>query len=181
MKDNAMTRFITVHVGCDWPGCETVAPEGEGIVVEKAVAIDGKQARSFLLCKKHLEEFESVVLPLMQAGVKVEQPSSGRSKAKSAGTSSTSGSSSPAAPPQADADGTHPSLVCKIDRCERHGRPLSNRTGMAQHVIRSHGYTDLAAYEAEFGPVATVPRKSRKSEPSVEGTVAPVDETSTTS
>ena len=131
-----MTRFITVHVGCDWPACETVAPEGEGIVIEKTVSIDGKQGRSFLLCKKHVDDFETVVLPLMQAGVKVEG-------------------------------------------CDRHGRPLTNRTGMAQHAIRSHGYADLAAYEAEFGPVATVPRKNTKNtSPSVEGTVAPVDEPS---
>jgi hypothetical protein len=178
MKDSTMTRFITVHVGCDWPTCETVAPEGEGIVVEKVLSIDGKQGRSFLLCKKHIDEFESVVLPLMQAGVKVEQPSSSsRSRSKSAGTSSTSGSSSPA-PPVADSDGSHPSLVCKVDGCDRHGRPLTNRTGMAQHAIRSHGYPDLATYEAEFGPVASVPRKSKNTSPSVEGTVAPVDEPS---
>jgi hypothetical protein len=160
MKDSTMTRFITVNVGCDWTDCGTVAPEGEGIVVPKTLSIDGKQGKEFLLCKKHLDEFEAVVLPLMQAGVKIEQPSSGRSKAKSAGTSSTSA----AAPPAADADGTHPSLVCKVPGCDRHGRPLSNRTGMAQHAIRSHGYPDLAAYEAEFGPVATVPRKSKNTQ-----------------
>jgi hypothetical protein len=178
MKDSTMTRFITVHVGCDWPTCETVAPEGEGIVIEKTVSIDGKQGRSFLLCKEHVDDFESVVMPLMQAGVKVEAPSSG--KRKSNGTSSTSASPA-AAPPAADADGSHPSLVCKVEGCDRHGRPLTNRTGMAQHAIRSHGYPDLATYEAEFGPVATVPRKSKNTQPSVEGTVAPTDEPSTTS
>ncbi len=146
-----MARFITVNVGCDWADCETIAPEGEGIVVEKTVSIDGKQGRSFLVCKKHLDEFEAVVLPLMQAGVKVETPSSGRSK-KAA-------TSSPAPSPVADDGGTHPSLVCKVPDCNRHGHPLTNRTGMAQHVIRSHGYADLSAYEAQYGPVASVPRK----------------------
>jgi hypothetical protein len=157
-----MPRFISVTVQCDWTECETQATEGDGRVVEKVVSIDNKQARSFLVCKQHLEDFEAVVLPLMQAGVKVEAPSSGssRSTRKSAGTSSTS-----AAPPVADENGSHPSLVCQVDGCDRHGRPLSNRTGMAQHVIRSHGYTDLAAYEAQYGTVASVPRTT-KNEPS---------------
>jgi hypothetical protein len=149
-----MARFITVNVGCDWIDCETIAPEGEGIVVEKTVSIDGKQGRAFLVCKKHLDEFEAVVLPLMQAGVKVEAPARSRST-KSAGTSSTS----PAPSPVADDGGAHPSLVCQVPDCNRHGHPLTNRTGMAQHVIRSHGYADLSAYEAQYGPVASVPRK----------------------
>jgi len=149
-----MTRFILVQVMCDWTGCETTAAEGDGRVVEKTLSIDGKQPRAFLLCKQHVEDFEAVVLPLMQAGVKVEQPKSRSSK--TAGTSSTSASAAPAA----DDGGSHPSLVCKIDGCDRHGQPLTNRTGMAQHVIRSHGYADLAAYEAQFGTVASKPRRS---------------------
>jgi hypothetical protein len=154
-----MPRFIQVIIQCDWAECETVAPEGEGIVVEKTVSIDGKQGRSFLLCKKHLDEFEAVVLPLMQAGVKVEAPSSGGRK-KSAGTSSTSPSASAPGAAVADEGGAHPSLVCKVDGCPREGRPLTNRTGMAQHVIKSHGYSDLAGYELQYGPVASVPRNS---------------------
>jgi hypothetical protein len=162
-----MPRFISVNVQCDWPECETVAPEGEGIVIEKTVALDGKQGRSFLICKQHLEDFETVVLPLMQAGVKVESPSSGGRK-KTAGTSSTS----TAPPVVVDEGGTHPSLVCKVDGCERHGRPLTNRTGMAQHVIRSHGYSDLAGYELQYGPVASVPRKP-KNDPKNDSVDAP--------
>jgi hypothetical protein len=147
-----MARFISVNVGCDWTDCDVIAPEGDGTVVEKTVSIDGKQARAFLVCKNHLDDFEAVVLPLMQAGVKVEAPSS-RSTRKSPGTS-------PAPSPVADEDGAHPSLVCKVDGCDRHGRPLKNRTGLAQHAIKAHGYADLAAYEAQFGPVASTPRKS---------------------
>jgi hypothetical protein len=157
MKDSTMTRFITVNVGCDWTDCDVIAPEGDGTVVEKTLSIDGKQGRAFLVCKKHLDDFEAVVMPLMQAGVKVEAPSSGRSTRKSAGTSSTSGSASAVV---VDENGAHPSLVCKIDDCDRHGRPLRNRTGMAQHVIKAHGYADLAAYEAQYGTVASSPRKS---------------------
>jgi hypothetical protein len=150
-----MARFISVNVGCDWDGCDVIAPEGDGIVVEKTVSIDGRQARAFLICKKHLEDFEAVVLPLMQAGVKVESPNSGGRK-KAAGTSSTS----PAPSVVVDEGGSHPSLVCKIEDCDRHGRPLKNRTGMAQHVIKAHGYVDLSAYEAQYGTVASSPRKS---------------------
>jgi hypothetical protein len=168
-----MTRFITVQVGCDWNGCDVIAPEGEGIVIEKAVSIDGKQGRAFLLCKEHVDDFEAVVLPLMQAGVKVESPAAGGRK-KAAGTSSTSGSS-PAPSPVVDDGGSHPSLVCQVPGCDRHGRPLRNRTGMAQHVIKSHQYVDLATYEAEFGPVASVPRKSKNTQN--EAVDQPVDAT----
>jgi hypothetical protein len=144
-----MARFISVNVGCDWTDCDVIAPEGDGTVVEKTVSIDGKQARAFLVCKNHLDDFEAVVLPLMQAGVKVETPN-GRAK-----------KSSPApSPVVVDEGGTHPSLVCQAPDCDRHGRPLKNRTGLAQHAIKAHGYADLAAYEAQFGPVASTPRKS---------------------
>ena len=150
-----MGRFITVNVQCDWAECEVIAPEGEGIVVAKTLSIDGKQAREFLLCKEHLDTFEELVLPLMQAGVKVETGNGRRSK--SAGTSSTSSTT----PVAVDEDGAvHPTLVCRVPDCDRHGRPLSNRTGMAQHVIRSHGYESLAAYETQYGTVVSVPRKS---------------------
>ena len=151
-----MGRFITVNVQCDWTDCEVIAPEGEGIVVPKTLSIDGKQAREFLVCKNHLDRFEEIVLPLMQAGVKVETPN-GRGRAKSGGTSVTS---SPTPVPVDENGAVHPTLVCKVPDCDRHGRPLSNRTGMAQHVIRSHGYESLAAYEAQYGTVVSIPRKS---------------------
>jgi len=159
-----MARFITVNVQCDRDGCGVVAPEGEGIVVEKTLSVDGKQGRAFLLCKQHLDEFEEFVLPLMQAGVKVENGNTGgRSKgSKSSRTSTGTSSVSASSAAEDDDGGAHPSLVCKVPDCDRDGRPLTNRTGMAQHVIRSHGYTDLAAYELQYGKVASVPRGPNK-------------------
>ena len=45
-------------------------------------------------------------------------------------------------------------IDCLVDGCTRTGtNGLHNRTGMAQHVIRTHKYASLAAYEAEFGTV----------------------------
>jgi hypothetical protein len=148
-----MARFITVNVGCDWSACDVIAPEGDGTVVEKTVALDGKQTRSFLLCKLHLIDFEEMVLPLLQAGIKVEEPRKKQRSTSAGGNGSgTSPSSSVAGPEGArDPDET---IDCQVDGCKRTGaNGLHNRTGMAQHVIRTHKYESLAAYEVEFGSV----------------------------
>ena len=73
-----MARFITVEVGCDWADCGTRAPEGDPEISAVELSIDRKQGREFLLCTKHRETFDEIVLPLMAAGVKVEIPASGR-------------------------------------------------------------------------------------------------------
>ena len=144
-------RFVTVHVKCDKDDCPVTGEEGDGTVIEKTLSIDGKRGKAFLLCKPHLDEFEEFVLPLMAKGVTVEQPSSKgrRSSASSAGNGSGT-STVGGAEASSSSTGT---LVCQVDDCDRHGRPLASRTGMAQHVIRSHGYENLAAYEAEHGTV----------------------------
>ena len=147
-----MPRYITVNIGCDWPECTTVAEEGDGTVAPKTLSIDQKKPREFLICKTHGDRLDEILLPLMRAGIAVEQAtkksgsSSGRSRT-STGTSTDDGSSDSGAPLVGGG------IVCQAANCVRHGRPLANRTGMAQHVIRSHGYENLAAYEAEFGPV----------------------------
>jgi hypothetical protein len=138
-----MARYITVTVGCDWDECGLIEPEDSGLITGVTLSIDGKAAREFLLCKPHRDEFDEVVLPLMQKGVKVEAPA----KATRAGSSRRPTPPEPGTP---EAD----SLVCKVEGCARGSQPLANRTGFAQHVIRAHGYADLADYEAEFGPVA---------------------------
>lgn len=135
-----MGRFVTVTVQCDWSICDATAEENDGTIVEKTVAIDNKQAKAFLLCKTHLDDFERIVLPLMAAGIKVEAPK----KQKSSGTSP-----SPAAAPAANGNGHKEQLFeCQVDGC---GRTLKNRTGLAQHVIRQHGFSDLAHYESDHG------------------------------
>lgn len=142
-----MARFVTVSVRCDWGDCRVTAEEGDGTVVEKTVAIDNKQARAFLLCKEHLEDFEEVVVPLMAAGIKVDAPSTGKKKTAAA----TSGAPTVAAPVNGNGH-TQEQITCRVPDC---GRSLTNRTGLAQHAIRTHGFEDLAAYEAMY-PDSTI-------------------------
>jgi len=140
-----MARYITVHVKCDWTACDTVAEEGDGTVEAMTIAVDGKPGKEFLLCKPHRDQVDEFLLPLLQAGVKVEN-GSGRKKAKASAAAA-----APATPTVAATGGQKAENVeCKVDGC---GRTLHNRTGMAQHVIRTHDYPSLAAYEAEFGTI----------------------------
>jgi len=67
-----MPRFITVTVGCDWADCDTTGTEGDGTVFERTVALDGKPPKAFLVCEKHSQAVDDVVLPLMAVGIKVE-------------------------------------------------------------------------------------------------------------
>jgi hypothetical protein len=113
-----MPRFITVTVGCDWDDCTTQGVEGDGTVFERTIAVDSKPAKAFLLCEKHSQGLDDVVLPLMAKGIKVEQKS-----AVAAGT-----------------------IECK--ECGR--TDIKNKAGLAQHVIRSHEFENLAAYEAKY-------------------------------
>src|SRR3954464_8423955 len=143
-----MARFVHVTVGCDWPDCDVTAPEGDESIVTKTVAVDGKQTREFLLCEpKHREAFEDVVLPLMQAGIAVPEPKkTGRSK--KAGSPSASGETQPSVDDEGVAI-----YDCQVEGC---GRQIKKRTGMAQHVgPRGHGFESLAAYEAQYGALAT--------------------------
>jgi hypothetical protein len=135
-----MARFVTVEVGCDWADCGTRAPEGDPEISTVELSIDRKQGREFLLCTKHRETFDETVLPLMAAGVKVT--TNGGAKR------STGPSAEPVHPDHPDAN------LCKAETdgvvC---GRPIRKRTGMAQHVIRTHGFESLEAYEAVHGVV----------------------------
>jgi hypothetical protein len=145
-------RYVTVHLRCDKEDCTVVGEEGDGTVVERTLSIDGKRGKTFLLCKPHLDELDEQLLPLMAKGVLVEVPLKGRRSAgNGSGTSSadTGGSSSSSAPLPHDAD-VPERLRCKVPDCLR---PMKNRAGAAQHVIRSHGYDNLDAYEAEYGRI----------------------------
>lgn len=133
-----MPRFITVNVQCDWAGCDAFGIEGEDTVVPTTVALDGKTEKEFLLCKAHRDDLDQILLPLMQAGVKVEKTK--RSKR-----------SSPSSTP-ADGNGTDEtvgSIECLHQGCGRDD--IKNKAGLAQHVIRSHGYKSYADYEAQHG------------------------------
>jgi hypothetical protein len=138
-------RLITVQVQCDWAACPTIGTEGDGTVVPKTVAIDGKQAREFLLCKTHLEDFEEIVMPLMQVGVKVEQATVAPRRQRS---------TSPAVEGPTVARNFFDKIDCLVENCDRKGNHgLSNRTGLAQHAIRTHGFENLAVYEEKYGRV----------------------------
>lgn len=119
-----MPRFITVTVGCDWPECDTVGEDGGDTVVSKTLAADGKQAKTFLICKKHLDDLDEIVLPLLSAGSKPEAP-------RRNGGIPTSESEN--------------SIDCKA--C---GRFFKNGAGMAQHVQRSHSFESYAAYKLAY-------------------------------
>jgi hypothetical protein len=140
-----MPRFIRVQLQCDWAECDTVGDEGDGIVAPMTVAIDGKPGKEFLLCKPHRDTVDELIMPLMQKGTKVEPAK--RSKSPGGGAPAT-GQPSPV--PATGGGQKAENVECKVDGC---GRTLHNRTGMAQHVIRTHNYPSLAAYEAEFGTI----------------------------
>jgi hypothetical protein len=140
-----MARFVTVQVQCDWAECPVIAEENSGEVVEKTVALDNKQAKAFLLCKEHLVHFEEIVLPLMSAGIKVEAPANGSGKRSKTPAAS---AAAPAVSSTVSGNGhKKETFECQVDGC---GRTISKRTGMAQHVIRTHGFDSLDAYEERY-------------------------------
>jgi hypothetical protein len=150
-----MARFVTVYVQCDWEGCDTRGLEGDDTVIEKTVTLDKGPAKAFLLCEKHNEAFADVLMPLMAAGIKVE-PSAGaagkKGRKNGSGTSAVAGG---AAAEGADGSGSSTSgnghkeetFECQVPDC---GRTISKRTGMAQHVTRTHNYDSLADYELQY-------------------------------
>ncbi len=116
-----MPRFITVNVQCDWAECPVTGVEGDGTIVERTMSLDGKQAKAFLVCTGHSNDLDAVILPLLQSGIKVE-------KGKAAAAVAVD------------------HLECKD--CGRDD--IKNKAGLAQHVMRSHGFESLAAYEEKY-------------------------------
>jgi len=137
-----MPRFIRVQLQCDWAECPTVADEGDGIVEAMTVAIDGKAGKEFLLCKPHRDEIDEILMPLMQKGTKVETGK--RSTKNGGGATPATGQPSPAA---TGGGQKRQEFDCQVPEC---GRTLHNRTGMAQHVTRTHDFESLAAYEMQY-------------------------------
>jgi hypothetical protein len=135
-----MPRYINITVGCDWPECTTEAAEGEDTVVNKTLAVDGRQPKTFLLCKEHRDELDEIHAPLLASGVKVDAPPK---KSRSTSPSSTAPASSVS--PSAEAPATKNGIDCKV--C---GRVLKNGAGVAQHVQRGHGFESYAEYKAQY-------------------------------
>ena len=140
-----MPRTIEIRLTCDWDGCTVTAPEGEGSVVEKTVALDARKPRMFLICTDHLEELEGILLPLLQRGQTVGGAANGTAVASTPSSSTSSSSSSTRKPPvayQCEHE-IEPGRIC--------GRTIRGKVGMAQHVGRTHGYESLATYEQLHG------------------------------
>jgi hypothetical protein len=151
-----MTRFVTVNLQCDWPECPVIAEEGDGTVIAVTLGIDNRQPKEFLVCKPHRDQLNETLVPLMQAGVKVEAkktrktvgPAGNVSGTSVDGPSSSSSSSSSSGSASSEEE---PGIVCLEDPCEREGRPVKSNVGLAQHVIRSHGYANLNEYKQAHG------------------------------
>jgi hypothetical protein len=146
-----MARFITVHVRCDWAECPVIAEEGTDEVVEKTVALDKAQPKAFLLCKEHLVHFEEILLPLLQAGIKVENVS-GKKQRSTAGAAAGAAPSAVTSPVDPGNGHKNETFECRVPDC---GRTINRRTGLAQHVIRTHNFESVAAYEAMY-PDSTI-------------------------
>lgn len=139
-------KFVDVKLRCGYAqidGCPEIGAEGDETVTTVTLQINGNKAREIDLCKAHREQLvDGVLMQLMRDGRPVESSTSSGSKRKSSKTSSgsTPGGAEGAAPDD---------LVCRVPGCERGDVPLKNKTGLAQHVIRTHGYADLATYYEE--------------------------------
>lgn len=140
-------RFVDVRLQCSYhviDGCTETAAEGDDTVTSETLTLgrNGKP-REIDLCKKHREDLiDNLLMKLMQEdGRTVEVPASKR-KSNKTSTGSASSTSS------AGAEGAE--LICRAPDCDRDGRPAKSKTGLAQHVIRSHGYASLADYEADI-------------------------------
>lgn len=155
-----MTRFVTVNLQCDWPECPVTAEEGDGTVIAVTLGIDNRQPKEFLVCKPHRDQLNETLVPLMQAGVKVETKKTGSSRKTAGSTAGNVSGTSVDGPSSGSSAGSSSSssseeepegIVCLEDPCEREGRPVKSNVGLAQHVIRSHGYANLAAYQEAHG------------------------------
>ena len=133
-------RFVIVTIGCDWPGCDVVAPEGDDAIAERTITMStgnlGRPAtpKTFAVCKPHRDHLDEILNPLLAKALKAEAV---------AKPSSNGSVSSPAA--------VDKSVVCRVPDC---GRPFRGRNGLAQHVIRTHKYTSLSDYETEYVPAS---------------------------
>jgi hypothetical protein len=126
-------RFVIVNIGCDWPGCSNVYPEGDDAIVERTLTLGtvGRAGtpKTFALCKTHRDELDEILNPLMAKALKAEA----------------------VAKPTVGPAATDKTVMCQVPDC---GRPFRSRVGLAQHVTRTHGYPSLSDYETEYVPAS---------------------------
>jgi hypothetical protein len=122
--------------------CSEVGTEGDEAVSTVTLQLNGNKTREVDLCKRHREELiDDLLLPLMKDGRTVERSSGSKRK-----SSRTSADAAPGGAEAADGSGQADDLICRVEDCDRHGVPAKSTTGLAQHVIRSHGFKSLAEY-----------------------------------
>lgn len=122
-------RIVNVILECDWPGCDITGPEGGEEVREKELAVDRKKTKVFLICIKHREALDDVLLPLLRRAITVDTNNG-------AVTSRTKGVR----------------LVCQI--C---GETPKGRPGFGIHVSKAHGMDGINAYIAQYGEPELAP------------------------
>lgn len=133
-------RVVEIKLACGWSRCETIAPEGAGIVVTRKLTVDGRETE-IDICKEHSDELDEWLAPLVADGREVEPEKPKRKK-----------SSAPAA--QSKTVDKEPGLTCQVESC---GRSFSKSTGLAQHVTRTKEhktFKTLAEYREEYPPLA---------------------------
>jgi hypothetical protein len=134
-------RLVTINLSCDWANCDTVAPENEGLVTEMTLAVDGKQAKTFSICKPHRDELEENLHTLLARGVG-ETKKTPAKRSSSAAAGNDSGTSAVATVP------VGVTISCRVPvgvaRC---GQRCQGNVGLAQHLKKKHDMT-IAEHDA---------------------------------
>ena len=137
-------RMVEIKLRCGWEmptvgQCPTVGLEGEGIVITRILNTTGKPVEVDI-CKEHSDELDELLAPLLADGRVLEDS---KAPARKKGATKSPG----AGKMQLSVE----DRTCKIPDCNM-TRPSKSAVGMAQHVIRSHGYPSLDAYFEEYPP-----------------------------
>jgi hypothetical protein len=119
-------RFVTINLACDWLNCETVAPEGEGIVEELTIALDKKAAKTVGVCKQHRDELMMILEPMLAKGV--TDPAKTPVKRSSAAV----------VPPAGGTVAADVMTACRVPDCLQ---PTKGNVGLAQHLKKKHDLT----------------------------------------
>lgn len=119
-------RLVTINLSCDWANCDTVAPENEGLVTEMTLAVDGKAAKTFSICKPHRDLLEENLHTLLARGVGETKKTPAKRERSAAAT------------PAADTVPSHIETACRVPDCLQ---PTKGNVGLAQHLKKKHSLT----------------------------------------
>lgn len=132
-------QFVEIKHKCGWPSCTVISTPEEGLVVQRLLAMDRQKPKLVDLCKTHNDELDELIGHLRDDGRSVE---GGKPKKP------TIAQSEPSDIKSVD------DLACRVPDCPKglEGNEPKNKAGLAQHVIRTHGFENLAAYYEEHPP-----------------------------